>query len=226
MSPARTSSAKGDVGDRLRTDRRSQLLQAGLTLFSRRPYDDVSVSDLANEAMAAHGLVSYYFGGKRGLYLAVLGLVLDDLNALTLPRPTGGSPAEQIKGMTRRHLEYFGRHPQVMLGLLSAGPNDPEARAMSDAAKQSGRSALLALLGYDSDPPVLLQTAIGGCMGFTDQLTLEWLTTGKKVKVDRLVDLCFDVMVAALESVRGHHVDMSRLDAEQSLASDWLKVIR
>jgi AcrR family transcriptional regulator len=51
---------------------RQRLLRAGARLFSERGYDGVSVADLAARAGVTKALISYHFGGKRGLYVAVL----------------------------------------------------------------------------------------------------------------------------------------------------------
>ncbi len=51
---------------------RRALLEAGARLFSEAGYDAVSVEDLARKAGVNKALISYHFGGKRGLYVAVL----------------------------------------------------------------------------------------------------------------------------------------------------------
>jgi TetR/AcrR family transcriptional regulator len=51
---------------------RQALVQAGVALFSERGYDGVSTEDLAGRAGVNKALISYHFGGKRGLYAAVL----------------------------------------------------------------------------------------------------------------------------------------------------------
>jgi TetR/AcrR family transcriptional regulator len=51
---------------------RRALLDAGRRLFSERGYDAVSVEDLARRARVNKALISYHFGGKRGLYASVL----------------------------------------------------------------------------------------------------------------------------------------------------------
>jgi AcrR family transcriptional regulator len=51
---------------------RRALLDAGRRLFSERGYDAVSVEDLARRARVNKALISYHFGGKRGLYVSVL----------------------------------------------------------------------------------------------------------------------------------------------------------
>lgn len=169
-----------------------------MKLFSTHAYDDISIDDIATEANVAHGLASYYFGGKRGLYLAAQKMVQDDLQALTRPILTDGDVAAQIKGMARRHFEYFRAHPEIILRLLVSSPSDPESRAVTESTHQAGARELLRLLGLSVDPPPLLRTALRGCMGYLYQVTVEWLVHGEDVPLEELVDLCFDVVVAAV----------------------------
>jgi AcrR family transcriptional regulator len=181
-----------------RFGRREQLVVAALRLFSERPYEDVSIDDIANEANVAHGLLSYYFGGKRGAYLAALQMVQSDLQVLTRPLRSDGDIAAQIRGMARRHFEYFRAHPQVLLGLLASAPGDTETRAIAESSHAAGAQALLDLLGLPENPPPMLQIALRGCIGFMDEVTMRWLRHDEHVEIEQLVDLCFDAMVAAV----------------------------
>ena len=51
---------------------RHALMRAGSELFSERGFDGVPIEDLAGRAGVNKALVSYHFGGKRGLYVAIL----------------------------------------------------------------------------------------------------------------------------------------------------------
>jgi TetR/AcrR family transcriptional regulator len=51
---------------------RQALMRAGSELFSERGFDGVALEDLAARAGFNKALVSYHFGGKRGLYVAIL----------------------------------------------------------------------------------------------------------------------------------------------------------
>jgi AcrR family transcriptional regulator len=51
---------------------RDALLAAGTQLFAERGYDGVSVRAIARAAGVNTALISYHFGGKRKLYLAIL----------------------------------------------------------------------------------------------------------------------------------------------------------
>jgi TetR/AcrR family transcriptional regulator len=51
---------------------RQALLEAGAALFSERGLDGASIEDIAERAGVNKALISYHFGGKRGLYAAIL----------------------------------------------------------------------------------------------------------------------------------------------------------
>jgi AcrR family transcriptional regulator len=60
---------------------RQALVDAATELFAERGFDGASIDELAARAGVNKALVSYHFGGKRGLYVAALGEVFADLAA-------------------------------------------------------------------------------------------------------------------------------------------------
>jgi AcrR family transcriptional regulator len=177
-------------------DRRSRLVAAALKLFSMRAYDSVYIDDIADAAGVAHGLVSYYFGGKRNLYVAALEQVFSDLQAFTRPQPADGDAAAQIRGIIGRHFEYFRAHPQVLLGLLRSSPGDSAEATIRESVHRIGMTTFLQLLGFSPDEPSpFLRSALSGCLGFTDQVIVDWLTHDQDVPIDLVVDLCTDMTI-------------------------------
>ena len=55
-------------------DTRTRLLEAARTLFRERGYDATSVRAIAREAGVDAAMVNHYFGGKEGLFQAVMDL--------------------------------------------------------------------------------------------------------------------------------------------------------
>ena len=53
-------------------DCRGKLMEVGTQLFAERGLNGVSIRELSHAAGASISMVSYYFGGKEGLYSAVL----------------------------------------------------------------------------------------------------------------------------------------------------------
>lgn len=76
--------SRGDVA-------RDRLIAVAARLFASRGYDGVSVRELAKAADVNVASVSYYFGGKRGLYLAALESLMEQM------RPIGGPVIETIE---------------------------------------------------------------------------------------------------------------------------------
>lgn len=53
-------------------DRKQEILSSAKSLFAQKGYAATSIKDITSEAGVNVGLVSYYFGGKEGLYRACL----------------------------------------------------------------------------------------------------------------------------------------------------------
>ena len=188
------SADKGRSGDR-----RSRLVEAALKLFSARAYDSVFIDDIADEAEVAHGLVSYYFGSKRNLYVAVLEKVFADLQSFTTPQPEDGDAAAQIRGIVRRNFEYFSTHPRVVLGLLRASPGDTAQATIRESVHRGAVATYVQLLDLPSgEASPFLRSALSGCFGFTDQVIVDWLTHDQDVPIDVVVDMCTNMTIATI----------------------------
>jgi AcrR family transcriptional regulator len=199
ITSAISAQDEGPVDDDQGGNRRSRLAAAALKLFSEQAYDSVYIDDIADEAGVAHGLVSYYFGSKRNLYVAVLEQVYSDLEVFTRPQSADGDAAAQIRGVIRRNFEYFRAHPQVVLGLIQASPGDSSVATIRESVHRAGVTAFLQLLGLPpDDASPFLRSALSGCFGFTDQVIVDWLTHDQDVPVDLVVDLCTKTVINTL----------------------------
>lgn len=69
---------------------RTILIRTGARLFARNGYHGVSMRTLAAEAEVNLATVSYHFGGKAGLYEAILQELIDLRNTIT-------PPADEVK---------------------------------------------------------------------------------------------------------------------------------
>jgi AcrR family transcriptional regulator len=61
-------------------DIKERLLIAAMELFAARGFNGVSIRELATQANANSSMITYHFGGKKGLYLAVYQYIADLLN--------------------------------------------------------------------------------------------------------------------------------------------------
>lgn len=56
----------------LQQQRKSQLLDAATTLLEQKSYRSITIRDIADVAGMKSAMVSYYFGGKEGLFVALI----------------------------------------------------------------------------------------------------------------------------------------------------------
>jgi AcrR family transcriptional regulator len=201
----------GERGTPARGQRRAALVAVAADLFARKPYDEIYISEIAEAAGVAHGLLFYHFKDKRGLYLAVLEQVLDEILELHRPREDEGTKEQRLRGLFRRHIEYRRSHVHTMLALMRAGGQDPEVDELFERGRRAGAEFVLDLLGLTTEPPSSLRIAIRGVMGMLDEATIDWLTHGCDVRVDVLEQLVYRATVAILSSVQSAHPAICRV---------------
>jgi TetR/AcrR family transcriptional regulator, regulator of cefoperazone and chloramphenicol sensitivity len=76
-------------------DTRNRLLEAALLVFAEKGFDGAGIRDIAARAKANSAMVQYHFGGKEGLFLAVMRFTFEQgtqwIQSLP-PVPAPGAP--------------------------------------------------------------------------------------------------------------------------------------
>ncbi|MEV5704426.1 helix-turn-helix domain-containing protein [Actinoallomurus sp. NPDC052274] len=88
----------------LREQSRRRILDAALTLFAERGYEGATISQIAERAGVARGLVSYYFPAKDELLHELLGQALEGLLAGTEPVDGEVTADQRLAGVIDRTL--------------------------------------------------------------------------------------------------------------------------
>lgn len=184
-----------------RGERRAALVAAAERLFSRKPYDDIFISDIAQEAGVAHGLLYHHFKDKRGLYLEVLRHVVGEVIDLHQPAEGENTPEQRLRGVVRRQVEYRRDHVHTTLALMRAGGQDPEVDELFEQGRRAGAAFILDLLGVGEPPTARLRAAVRGCMGFVDEMTVDWLTHETDMDIEDVVQLAYTAVIAVLSTV-------------------------
>jgi TetR/AcrR family transcriptional regulator len=105
---------------------RQALLMAGTRLFAERGYEGTPLSAIADRAGVNKAMVSYHFGGKRKLYLAIVTATFGDIVARAEELPTLRRTAPELlrqlialiaETATRRNPHF----PAMMLREVLAG---------------------------------------------------------------------------------------------------------
>lgn len=111
-----------------RSSRAQEILDTATRLFAERGYDGVSVRDICAELDLNSSVISYYFQGKRGLYLEALrrqfaayGRVLAEIAASSRP------PQEQLADLGRAMRDFQHENPHFSaLTARESGSPSPE----------------------------------------------------------------------------------------------------
>jgi AcrR family transcriptional regulator len=157
--------------------RRVLIVDAARTLLAERPYDDVSIGDIAAEAGVTRTVVYDHFPSKKELVLSFLADEVTALVAVLSERISGstGTPRDRMAVVLDAHFEFLQTRPLAFRILALDSLTDPEIAEvglqLSQTADQALGAALagdLASAGFPADSPlldaklVLLTSAIRG----------------------------------------------------------------
>lgn len=189
-------------GSRLQVDeRRAQLLELGLRLFSERAYDEISIDDIAREAGVSKGLLYHYFGGKRAFYVACVEQAAQGLVETLLATESERDPESARIGLTA-YFDFAQEHRLAYRTLMRSGiGNDPEVVAILDTARGAIAQNMLSNMGLDGERRPVFRAAAVGWIGMVEATCLDWLDAGTPTR-DELVMLLLGSLWGTLASAK------------------------
>lgn len=202
---ARTAAASPDASrgvDTLSSSKHEALVEAAVDLFSSQPYEDVSVDDLARRAGVAHGLVSYYFGSKRGLFADAVAFVWAEFVESERPRVDEVTPSQIVRGYVSRLFAYAQAYPQ-RFELMRATHADASVNEILEFARAEAMAEVSVALGCPSEMPAVLATGIRGWHACLEALVAEWLRDPEQ-DLAVLTELSVRVLVTVVQVTYGH----------------------
>jgi AcrR family transcriptional regulator len=160
---------------------RARLLNSAARLFAERGFARVTVRDICKKARANVAAVNYHFGGKHGLYQAVMQMAMETMQGTTeAARAAGGGlPAEQ---RLRAYVLVFaerllGAHYDTWIHQLMMREMSDPTPALRVVAEVVLKPRLLylcgviaELLGRDIDDPVVVRCALSVTSQFNSLL--------------------------------------------------------
>lgn len=190
---------------RLSTDaRREQLVALGGEMFSERPFDDVSIDDIAAAAGISKGLLYHYFPSKRDFYIAVVRHSADEMQIVTETDPDL-PPLERLSAGLDRYLEYVETHARGYATVLRAGiGSDPEVAAIVEDVRAAMAGRILDDLPLEGELPPAVRIAVRGWVGFAEAASLEWLER-REVTREELRDLLIKALTGAVGAAAQHY---------------------
>ncbi|MEV5417872.1 TetR/AcrR family transcriptional regulator [Streptomyces albogriseolus] len=200
-------------------ERRSQLLEAALSLFAHRAPEEVSLDDVAEAAGVSRPLVYRYFpGGKQQLYEAALMSAADELRDC-FDEPEEGPLLPRLTRAVERYLDFVGRHDAGFSALLQGGSVVETSRttAIVDGVRRAAAEHILRHLGVDEPGPRLRMT-IRMWITAVEAASLIWLDEDKQPPPEELRDWLVEQFVALLTVTARRDAQTDAL--VQALAAD------
>lgn len=159
---------------RLEVDaRRAQLIALGLEAFSARPYDAVSIDELAHEAGISKGLLFHYFASKRAFYAAVIEHAAQDLLTRTQGDPKTPPLTRLREGLTA-YLTYVDEHAAAFAALMRSGiGSDPALAGIVDRTREALVKTIGDALPENARSP-WVRIALRGWVGCVEAASLDW----------------------------------------------------
>jgi len=162
-------------------ERRRQILQAATGLFLQRPYSEVSITDIAEAAGVARGLLHHYFDSKRALYLEVVRNVSRASTTEAVPRqvarpdvddPGWGRAVDAVLAFVESNRTLW-----ITSARLGGTEGDEELSTIIDEGREVVADQLITGLGLTDSPA--LRAVVRGYGGLVQEITLEWIERGR-----------------------------------------------
>lgn len=207
MQRSQATVSQGHSSDGARGDRRRKLVETAVRLFSDRPYDEVSVQEIAAEAGVATGLLYYHFTDKEGLYAAALVHVAEQMKeridaAIDPSRP----PLEQLMAALDAHLTFVEQHATGYRELLRGAGSQPKVSAILERQRGEHLQMMTDALPPEIPRSPLVKATLEGWLHFADGIQLAWLRSSDLDR-GKMSELCgrvlFGAVIAAAEVERG-----------------------
>ncbi|MBP3084262.1 TetR/AcrR family transcriptional regulator [Mycolicibacterium fortuitum] len=182
-------------------DRRRLIIDAARRLFATTPYDQVTTAQVAKDAGVAYGLIAHHFDHKRGLYLAVMNEIAEEIAAAqTADVPPGAPPAEQLRHALRSHISHIDSYSDSFVALLRGALGaDPEHQSAVERLRWLGAQRILSALGIVDPVVPTLRVAMHGWIGLLDEMMIDRISH-RDVDVDVLVNLAAAALAVTLRT--------------------------
>lgn len=172
------------------------LLAIGAELFARRPYEEVSIEEVADLAQISSGLLYHYFPSKRAFFLAIVDDESAKLLRASIPDPSL-PPLEQLEAGLEVYIDYAERHPHGFRVAQHAAITDNNLDRIHQARVTAHRDRILASLGTLMTVDEETQIAVTAWLAFVPTAILEWIDN-PAITREQLRDLCARALWAAI----------------------------
>jgi AcrR family transcriptional regulator len=180
-------------------ERRQQLVEVGRELFARRGYEATSIEEVSARADVSKPVVYEHFGGKEGLYAAVVdGEMRQLLERFESALSSGGHPRELLERAALVLLDYIEDDTDGFRVLTRDAPLASGTGTFSSLIGEVARRVEHILgqqfgtRGYDKRLAELYSQALVGMVALVGQWWLENRSPDKREVAAHLVNLAYN----------------------------------
>ncbi|HZJ05857.1 MAG TPA: TetR/AcrR family transcriptional regulator [Nocardioidaceae bacterium] len=187
------------------TERREQLIEIARGPFANRGYDGTSIEEIAARAEVSKPIVYEHFGGKEGLYGAVVDREVRRLLELMQSALTSGHPRMLLEQAACALLDYIEQSPDGFRILVRDSPIGSATGSfvsiIGDVASRVEHilAAEFKARGFDAKAAPMYAQMLVGMVGTTGQWWLDAREPAKEVVAAHLVNLAWNGL-AGLET--------------------------
>lgn len=175
-----------DVSD----ERKPQIINAALRVFTRKGYQRATMPEIAAEAGLSVGGLYWYFTGKDAVVAAILAQLFDaDLDALAILLAEERPAAERLLAFAQHSAATFDEHRWLIpvgVELYAAASHDAQARGFIQRYLGRYREAIAALIAQGVEcgefRPVEPHDAANALLALEEGLALLWASDPDNVR--------------------------------------------
>lgn len=191
-------------------ERREQLLEIGLQVFTEASYESVSIDHIASTAGVSKGLLYHYFGGKKAFYVACVRRAAHQMVEAIRPDPNLPPPARAWTALNA-YLDFVEARSEVFTTLLQGGQGvDPEVVQIVADTREAFAAQVLD--GTGTTDSAAFQLAAFTYVGAAEAASVAWLrdrSVSREALVYSLMCTLHAIMVSAatIDPTTGFEVD-------------------
>jgi AcrR family transcriptional regulator len=178
--------------------RREQLLDVGRALFAERGFDAASIEEIAHRASVSKPVVYGHFGGKEGLYAAVVARESDLLLSMMTAALQGGHPRELLEEAASAFLDYVEQCTdgfRILLRGSGVGSSTGTLTSLLDDVAARVEEILargFAARGYSAALAPMYAQMLVGMVAFTGQWWLDARSPERDDIIAHVVNLAWN----------------------------------
>ena len=188
-----------------RAEKQDHIINAALEVFGKNGYKKASVADIAERAGIAKGMINYYFGSKKNLYLSLIQIsgkiMVDEMQVRYDPTITDFF--DNLKMMIGIKIDVIKEHPALLSFLTSVNYETCEevfeevkgfmSSGLDTREKMIFEGIDVSRFKDDVDPKLINKFLVWAAEGFTSSMQRE-LDINEIDKFTEELFKCLDLM--------------------------------